>query len=162
MATSPRPEAHFSNQRLDPNYVSDPHDIDALVTPLNLARAIGRAEALDPWRGAEVHTGPDADSRGCLRACLRGVLQTYRQPVGMCRIGDDDAAVLNTELCACGISGPRVADASVMPSVVSRNTMASVYGTADRAAGLMRASADIPSASHAAAAAAKAESVGSA
>lgn len=124
--------------RLDPNYFSDPRDIDVLVAGVDLARAIGRAEALDPWRSAEVHPGPDARTCHSLRAYLRRALQTYHHPVGTCRIGQDNTAVLDTELRVRGISGLRVADASVMPAIVSGNTMASVYGIAERASTLMR------------------------
>jgi choline dehydrogenase len=124
--------------RLDPNYFSDPRDIDTLVAGLDLARAIGRAKALDPWRGAEVHPGPDARNGDTLRAYLRRALQTYHHPVGTCRIGEDDKAVVDPELRVGGISGLRVADASVMPSIVSGNTMASVYGIAERAASLIQ------------------------
>jgi choline dehydrogenase len=66
-------------------------------------------------------------------------VQTYHHPVGTCRIGDDDSAVVDTELRARGIDGLRVADASVMPSIVSGNTQATVYGVAERAAALIKA-----------------------
>jgi choline dehydrogenase len=124
--------------RLDPNYLSDPRDVDALVAGLDLAREIGRAKALDPWRSAEVYPGPDARGRVSLRAYLREALQTYHHPVGTCRIGADHTAVVDTKLRVRGISGLRVADASVMPSIVSGNTMASVYGIAERAASLLQ------------------------
>lgn len=130
--------------RLDPNYLSDPRDTDALAAGLDRARAIGCANALDPWRTAEVHPGPGARGRKTLRAYLRTALQTYHHPVGTCRIGEDQKAVVDTELRVHGISGLRVADASVMPSIVSGNTMASVYGIAERGASLMRESADAP------------------
>jgi choline dehydrogenase-like flavoprotein len=100
---------------LDPNYFSDPRDIDALVAGLDLARAIGRAKARDSWRSAEGYPGPDVRSGDSLRAYLRRVLQTYHHPVGTCRIGEDDTAVLDTEPRIRGVSGLRVADASVMP-----------------------------------------------
>jgi choline dehydrogenase len=58
--------------------------------------------------------------------------------VGTCRIGEDDTAVLDTELRVRAISGLRVADASVTPSIVSGNTMETVYGIAERAASLMQ------------------------
>jgi choline dehydrogenase len=124
--------------RLDPNYLSDPRDIDVLVAGLDLARAIGRANALDPWRSAEAYPGPDARSGDTLRAYLRTALQTYHHPVGTCRIGTDETAVLDTELRVRGISGLRVADASVIPTIVSGNTMATVYGIAERAASLVQ------------------------
>ena len=112
--------------RLDPNYLSDPRDIDVLVAGLDRARAIGRAKALHPWRSEEIHLGSNMRSGDSLRAYLSRALQTYDHPVGTCRIGEDDTAVLDTELRVRGISGLRVADASVMPSNVSGNTMASV------------------------------------
>ena len=124
--------------RLDPNYLSDPRDIDALVAGLDLARALGRAHALDRWRSAEVHPGAHTSTANTLRAYLLSALQTYHHPVGTCRIGIDDSAVVDTELRVRGIDGLRVADASVMPSIVSGNTMATVYGIAERAASLMQ------------------------
>lgn len=126
-----------SGPRLDPNYLSDPRDIDALVAGLDLARAIGRAAALDPWRSTEVHPGSDTSTVNTLRAYLLSALQTYHHPVGTCRISADHTAVVDTELRVRGIEGLRVADASVMPSIVSGNTMATVYGIAERAAALM-------------------------
>ena len=124
--------------RLDPNYLADPRDINVLVAGLGLARAIGRATSLDPWRGVEVHPGSDTSTANGLRAYLLSALQTYHHPVGTCRIGIDDTAVVDTELRVRGIDGLRVADASVMPSIVSGNTMATVYGIAERAASLMQ------------------------
>jgi choline dehydrogenase len=59
--------------------------------------------------------------------------------VGTCRIGADAMAVVDTDLRVHGISGLRVADASVMPSIVSANINATVYGIAERAADLIRA-----------------------
>ena len=123
--------------RLDPNYLSDSRDIDVLVAGLDLARAIGHAAALDRWRSAEVHPGPEARSSDTLRAYLRSALQTYHHPVGTCRIGEGDTAVVDDELRVHGIDGLRVADASVMPSIVSGTIQASVYGIAERAASLM-------------------------
>jgi choline dehydrogenase len=124
--------------RLDPNYLSDTRDIDVLVTGLGLARTIGRASALDLWRGAEVHPGSETRTANTLRAYLVSALQTYHHPVGTCRIGVDNTAVVDAELRVRGINGLRVADASVMPSIVRGNTMATVYGIAERAASLMQ------------------------
>jgi choline dehydrogenase len=123
---------------LDPNYLSDPRDTDVLVAGLDLARAIGAAGALDPWRGAEVHPGRDTCSSDIRRAYLRQAVQTYHHPVGTCRIGEDEMSVVDTDLRVRGIGGLRVADASVMPSIVSGNTMATVYGIAERAASLVQ------------------------
>jgi|SRR5262252_2810464 len=66
-------------------------------------------------------------------------LRTYSHHVGTCRIGTDEMALVDTSLHVHGIDGLRVADASVMPSIVSANTIATVYGIAERAAALIRA-----------------------
>jgi choline dehydrogenase len=126
--------------RLDPNYFSDPRDIGVLVAGLDQARAIGRANALAPWRSAEVHPGSETLNGDGIRAYLRRAVQSYHHPVGTCRIGANSKAVVDADLRVRGIAGLRVADASVMPSIVSGNTMASVYGIAERAASLLGAS----------------------
>jgi choline dehydrogenase-like flavoprotein len=116
---------------IDPNYYADPRDLETFAAGLRATREIGRAAALDPWRGEEVLPGPGADDNPCLRGYLRRNLSTYAHPGGTCRIG--------TDLRVRGISGLRVADASVMPSAPSANTNATVYAIAERAAGLIQA-----------------------
>jgi choline dehydrogenase len=135
--------------KLDPNYLSDPRDLDTMLLGLEHARAIGRATALNPWRAAEVHPGSDVGDDENLRAFIRKSLQTYHHPVGTCRIGEDDMAVVDTDLRVRGVGGLRVADASVMPSIVSGNTMATVYAIAERAAALINESAVTPEAGRA-------------
>jgi choline dehydrogenase len=124
---------------IDPNYYADPRDLHAFAAGLRAARDIGRAAALDPWRGEEVLPGPDANDDASLRAYLRRNLGTYGHPGGTCRIGTDAEAVVDTDLRVHGISGLRVADASVMPSAPSANTNATVYAIAERAAALIQA-----------------------
>jgi choline dehydrogenase-like flavoprotein len=124
---------------LDPNYYADPHDLQVMTAGLRASRAIGNAAALDPWRGEEVLPGPEVQDDDRVRRYLYKSLRTYSHQVGTCRIGTDEMAVVDTELRVRGISGLRVADASVMPSIVSANTNATVYGIAERAAALIRA-----------------------
>lgn len=123
---------------IDPNYYADPRDLHTFVAGLRATRKIGRAAALDQWRGQEVLPGPDVSEDGSLRAYLRRNLRTYGHPGGTCRIGTDGLAVVDTELRVRGISGLRVADASVMPSAPSANTNATVYAIAERAANLIQ------------------------
>jgi choline dehydrogenase len=124
---------------IDPNYYADPRDLHAFAAGLRAARDIGRAAALDTWRGDEVLPGPDVTDDASLRAYLRRNVGTYGHPGGTCRIGTDAQAVVDTDLRVRGISGLRVADASVMPSAPSANTNATVYAIAERAAGLIQA-----------------------
>jgi choline dehydrogenase len=124
---------------IDPNYYADPRDLHTFAAGLRAAREIGRATALDPWRGEEVLPGPDVNDDASLRAYLRQNLRTYAHPGGTCRIGTDADAVVDTGLRVRGINGLRVADASVMPSAPSANTNATVYAIAERAAHLIQA-----------------------
>jgi len=124
--------------RVDPNYYADPRDLDVMAAGLRVARAMGRSAALQPWRVQEVLPGPDVHDLDRVRTYLYKSLRTYSHHVGTCRIGTDDMAVVDTSLRVHGIQGLRVADASVMPSIVSANTIATVYGIAERAAALIR------------------------
>jgi choline dehydrogenase len=129
---------------VDPNYYADPRDLAVMTTGLRVARAIGQAEPMDAWRGEEVLPGPGVQDDDSVRSYLFQSLRTYSHHVGTCRIGTDDMAVVDTSLRVHGIEGLRVADASVMPSVVSANTNATVYGIAERAAALIGPQADQP------------------
>jgi choline dehydrogenase len=122
---------------LDPNYYGVDHDLTTMIAGLRLAFEISHAHALDPWRGEQLRPGPQAQDDASLRAYLRATLNSYKHPVGTCRIGADDTAVLDTNLRVHGISHIRVADASVMPSIPSANTNATVYAIAERAAALI-------------------------
>jgi choline dehydrogenase-like flavoprotein len=123
---------------INPNYYADVRDLDAFAAGVGSARRVGHAAALDRWRAEEVLPGPDAGDDDSLRAYLRKNLRTYSHPGGTCRIGTDAGAVVDTGLRVHGLSGLRVADASVMPTAISANTNATVYAIAERAAALIQ------------------------
>jgi choline dehydrogenase len=122
---------------VNPCYLSDPRDIQAMVTCLKTAREIGRATALAPWRAAEALPGPDADTDEALRRYADQTMGSYFHPVGTCRMGTKQMSVVDPELRVYGVSGLRIADASVMPSITSGNTNATVYAIAERAAAII-------------------------
>ena len=68
---------------------------------------------------------------------LRRSISTYFHPVGTCKVGTDAMSVVYLDLKVHGISNLRIADASVMPSIVSGNTNAAVLAIAERAAALL-------------------------
>ncbi|MFJ9034353.1 GMC family oxidoreductase [Streptomyces sp. NPDC102274] len=123
---------------IDPNYFGDDHDLTTMISALRAARRIGQATPLNPWRGQEIAPGPDVQDEAEFAAYIDGTLASIFHPVGTCRIGSDDLAVVDTELRLHGISGLRVADASVMPSIVTNTPNATVYAIAERAAELIR------------------------
>jgi choline dehydrogenase len=124
---------------IDPRYYTDDRDLDMMVAGLRMAREIGRADALAPWRGPEALPGPGVADDEQLRAYLGRNLRSFSHYGGTCALGTDAMAVVDTELRVHGIEGLRVADASVMPSPVSAYPNATVYAIAERAAQLIGA-----------------------
>jgi choline dehydrogenase len=135
-----------SAPRLDPNYYGDDRDHDVMAAGLRVARAIGNATALGPWRDEEVLPGPGVRADDAVRTYLHQSLRTYSHQAGTCRMGTDATAVVDAGLRVRGIEGLRVADASVMPSLVSANPVATVYAIAERAAALIQFAGAAPGA----------------
>lgn len=119
---------------LDPNYFGDERDVRTMITALRLARRLGAASAYEPWRAEEAAPGPAVEGDAALAAFAKAAYMSYFHPVGTCAMGDTDMSVVDSELRVHGISGLRVADGSVMPSIPSANTAATVYAIAERAA----------------------------
>jgi choline dehydrogenase len=122
---------------IDPRCLTTGRDMQAMIAGLRTARKIGEAAALASWRKREVFPGPDATTDADLETYIRGTYSFYAHAVGTCRIGTDAMAVVDPQLKLRGISRLRVADASVMPSIVSGNTQAVTYAIAERAASLV-------------------------
>jgi choline dehydrogenase len=109
-----------------PNYLSDPRDIAVLRRGARMLREIFAQPAFDAVRGAELSPGDDVRSDAALDAWIRRTADTMFHPVGTCRMGgeSDGLAVVDAGLRVRGVSGLRVADASVMPRITSGNTAA--------------------------------------
>jgi choline dehydrogenase len=124
--------------RPDPNSCTGARDVEVMTAGPRAARAIGRAAALDPQRGEEVLPGAGVRADDSVRNYLHQSLRSHSRQAGTCRIGTDPRAVADTDLRVHGIRGLPVADAAVMPCIVSAGTNATVYGVAERAAALIR------------------------
>ncbi|AUH33309.1 GMC family oxidoreductase [Paracoccus tegillarcae] len=124
---------------IDPNYWADPHDREMSIRGLKLAQQIMRQDALADMVRQEVLPGPDiqTDQDYFDYACRNA--KTDHHPAGTCRMGADDASVLDPRLRFRGIEGLRVVDASVMPRLVSSNTNAPTIMIAEKAADMIRA-----------------------
>jgi choline dehydrogenase len=112
-----------------------------MVVPPGAAREVGAADALRPWRDAEAIPGPESSTDAQLRASLRQSVGTYFHPVATRRMGNDSNSVIDKELRVHGVEGLRVVDASVMPSLPTANTNATVLAIAEKEADLIRGSA---------------------
>jgi choline dehydrogenase len=130
--------------RIDPAYFADRRDLDRMVTAMRRAREIAEADALTRWRGASLIPVDVSDDAAC-RRYVRATAGSYFHPVGTCRIGSDPLAVVDPRLRVTGVDGLRVADASVMPAIISANTNATVLAIAERAAALTLSDRDADS-----------------
>jgi choline dehydrogenase len=115
------------------NYLSDPDEVAALVRGVEMAREILAASAFDDVRGEELLPGADVTSRDDLERFVRERVEMLYHPVGTCRIGRDGSGVVDSDLRVQGVEGLRVADASVMPRIVSGNTNATTMMIGARA-----------------------------
>jgi choline dehydrogenase len=102
-----------------------------------MARDLAATRALSPFAGDEHLPGTSAVSDTQLEHYIRQHCETLYHPVGTCRMGTDADAVVDAELRVRGVAQLRVADASVMPTIVRGNTNAPTMMIAERAAGLM-------------------------
>jgi len=118
-------------------FLGDRRDVRALLRAVELCREIGNAPALRPFVRRELMPGPlDAAS---MEQWLREAAGTYFHPSCTARMGRDARAVVDGALRVNGVQGLRIADASVMPSITTGNTMAPCVLIGERAADLIRA-----------------------
>jgi choline dehydrogenase len=120
--------------RILTNSLAEPEDVAALVAGARLARQIAAAEPFASQLGRELLPGVDVDTDQDLADDLRNNVNLVYHPVGTCRMGSDEDAVLDPELRVRGIDGLRVVDASVFPVIPSGNTNAPTIAVAERAA----------------------------
>ena len=130
----------FAAPEIRPNFLADPEDQDCLVAGMRMARAIMAQAPMEAFRGAELNPGSAIANDADLLDFARRTGQTIYHPVGTCAMGSGPEAVVDPQLRLRGIDGLRIADASVMPRIVSANTMAAVVMIAERAADLIRSS----------------------
>jgi choline dehydrogenase len=121
------------------NHLGTERDLAALLRAIEAARELGSMPAFDSMREAEIIPGAKA-SRSDLIDLARTASASFGHPVGTAKIGTDSDAVVDSDLRVRGLRGLRVADTSVMPSIVSAPTMAAAVMIGGRAAELIKAS----------------------
>ena len=121
------------------NYLSTPADRDVAVKAVRQARQIMTARHLARYRPEEILPGAAIQTDKELLDVIGNIATTIFHPVGTCRMGIDEDAVVDPRLKVKGLSGVRVIDASIMPRIVSGNTASPVVMIAEKAADLIRA-----------------------
>ena len=122
---------------IDPGFLRDGRDLDRLEAGLLMIREAAASAAFSPAQTTEAWPGAEVRTSAGLRDYIRRTVDSYHHPVGTCRMGPDAGAVVDLELRVRGITGLRVADASVMPVITNAHPAATVLAIAERAADLI-------------------------
>jgi len=121
---------------IDGNYLGTDHDLAAIVRAIEAARELGNQHAFDSVREIEVMPGPKATAEE-IRELARLGSASFGHAVGTCKMGADTLAVVDPQVRVRGLTGLRVADASVMPRIITGPTNAPTHMIAGRAAKLI-------------------------
>ena len=124
---------------IEPNFLGTDRDLEATRRGAEAARELVSQKAFDGIRQAELIPGPTAKSRRDLIDFVSTGALSFGHPIGTARMGNDADAVVDSELRVRGVRGLRVADASVMPSIISGATNAPSIMIGGRAAEFIRA-----------------------
>ena len=122
-----KPALHF-------NYLTTAHDEREIIEGVRKCREVIAQRAFDEFRGEEILSGASAQSDADILTAVRGMTETDYHPCGTCRMGGDEAAVVDGEMRLRGAEGLRIVDASVMPAIISANLNAPTQMLAARAA----------------------------
>ncbi len=123
---------------IDPRFLEAQADVDRLMEGILLTREIVAHARMAAEIPREMHPGPAFPDEAALRRELPNRATTVYHPVGTCRMGSDERAVVDPSCRVLGIEGLRVADASIMPSIVGGNTNAPSIMIGEKAADLIR------------------------
>jgi len=123
--------------RIDPHFLEEPEDRALLLRGIEIAREIMAHPAIAPKVTMELEPGPEFVGAALERELPNRVSTVYH-PVGTCRMGSDERAVVDAELRVRGVQGLRVADASIMPQITGGNTNAPCIMIGEKAADLLR------------------------
>ncbi len=124
---------------IDPRFLSDPRDLQTTIKGAKMARDILQAPAMAPYRDKELFGTHDGMSDAEWESHIRARADTIYHPVGTCKMGLDEMAVVDPRLRVRGMEALRVVDASVMPTLIGGNTNAPTIMIAEKAADMIRA-----------------------
>ena len=125
---------------IQPNFLSEPEDLDDLVDAVNAVMDWAASPAFAEWFGGYLAPEKRPDRRGNVDF-IRTACSTFFHACGTAKIGDDEASVVDERLNVRGVDGLRIADASVIPVIPSCNTHAPVTMIGERAADFILRSA---------------------
>ncbi|WP_266156877.1 GMC family oxidoreductase [Dyella silvatica] len=124
---------------IDMNFLSHPDDYAECVKGFELMRSIGNAPGLAAWRGKELTPGPTVVTPAEIKSWILNNAWSLSHPVGTCRMGIGETAVVDAQLRVYGVSGLRVIDASIMPRITSGHTQGPSLMIGDKGASMILA-----------------------
>ena len=126
---------------IDPNYLDDPYDWKISIEGFKWGRKILNAPAFKPYIKSELMPGAEKQSDEEIKDYIRKWSKTDYHPVGSCKMGQDEMAVVDTQLRVHGLEQLRVIDASIMPRLISGNTQAPSIMIGEKGAAMIKANA---------------------
>jgi len=125
---------------IDPNFFSNPIDVDVMLETVKFVRGLGYDQPLKDKIVEELLPGPQVATDEDLREYIHKYASTLWHPVGSCAMRPrDDGGVINDKLVVHGTANIRVVDASSIPILMSGHPQATVLGYAEKAADLIKA-----------------------
>lgn len=121
---------------VDAGYLTDPADVKACMVGIELCREIGNSAPMKEFVKREVVPGKKLDE-AALANFARNATTSYFHQSGTCKMGTDDMSVVDSQLSVRGVEGLTIADASIMPRVVTSNTMAATCVIGERAVDIL-------------------------
>lgn len=126
---------------MDPRYLSHEADAQLFLEGIRVARKVAQQPALKPLIVRETRPGPETNDSPALLDYVRETVQTSWHMIGTCKMGVDDAAVVDPELRVRGIADLRVVDTSICPTIPSSNTNAAAIAIGEKGADMVLAAA---------------------
>ena len=121
---------------IDPNYLSDDEDMEVMIKGYRKMMEIMNTEPLAQFNNVRNPINIDDDK--AIESAIRARSDTIYHPVGTCKMGNDDMAVVDSDLKVKGVRNLRVVDASIMPTLIGGNTNAPAIMIAEKAADLIK------------------------
>jgi choline dehydrogenase len=122
---------------IDQNYLSAGNDLACLRSAIRLARHVFAQPAFDSYRGLELQPGSDVVTDDQIAGFIRAYANADYHTAGTCKMGNDAAAVVDDHLRVRGIQGLRVADTSIMPTLIGGNTNMAAIMIGEKASDLI-------------------------
>jgi choline dehydrogenase len=130
--------------RIQPFYLQTENDRREFRDAVKLTREIFAQKAFDPYRGPEINPGDNVKTNEEIDAFIRRRGDSAYHPSCSCKMGTDEMAVVDPQARVHGIEGLRVADASIMPSIVSGNLNAPTIMMAEKCSDMILGKTPLP------------------